>query len=1132
MCVGVYSATPGTSCSSAIPLGKNYAATISGKKTVWYSAWTFDLPLTVKFVPSSPSDPAPDVEMDFTCTPGVYTDSILYSLFGPNSGSSGIEFDMPHHPALSSKTEDGVFFYYLAMGESYRDLLLKTGIDYNVQVLVKVTFKAGGSISLVPDDSFSNCMDGYKFMHIGDTVQVKPLDKNRHVIVPYVQWQNDSIRYVWDGTAPCHVWVSGDCDFDPTDYTDEHVIERELLAAVDTAKVTSKDMSDWVKFEQNTAGMYYAKFYTTGTGTIKIERIPQAPPRGGATLLQYDKATPILANDTDALFAIPAAWDTTTLFTTPTDHIFKMYISTEPDFYLEDAMDSCQFYRSDDGHWYGFTEAQMQGFWEQTTDKYLYVRFHCTANTTVTPSIWYMSECLSKAILIDRPSQEIHLASGLSGSYRFYYNDWKDGTMTIKWPSNASTCPTYIGDTCSFLLNSSNVIVNYTIPKRGTWNIAEVDLKSEDFASKVDPDGFLYIRFKPNSSGKITISTTAPEEEDSPCNPYDSVLTVTAWDEYLWRGTNYTASGEYSDNGAENPDTHCIDTVYTLRLTILKTSYLPYAETACDSIEYGGKVYTESGIYLDTIYDIGGNRTIMTLDMTVNKSTVWDSTVTSCGTFEWRGNSYETSGEYQDTLINAAGCDSVCTLHLTVHPVPANTDTTAVVWDSIVWYGQNLKATGDYSITKKDLNECEYTHTLHLTVHTTSYESLPLSGCDSVIYNEKKYTIDGQYADTVVVASGDRTITTLDVTIKHPTTWDSTAVSCGGIEWHGEWYAASGEYQDTLINAAGCDSVCTLHLTVHPVPANTDTTAVVWDSIAWYGQKLKATGDYSITKKDLNECEYTHTLHLTVHTTSYESLPLSGCDSVIYNEKKYTIDGQYADTVVVASGDRTITTLDVTIHHPSTGEETKEACDAYPWNGHTYIASGDYLDTLRNAAGCDSIVTLHLTINECMYQYDTVYFCHGQNTEHEEKISDELIRRYLPYVYESPAKWDYMEGVILTREPERMQVDLRRAEQNLYDHYVGAFTPVKNIAWSFRPSGETSYQVLEVTEEPQWIAVGTVAVTVRFVCGQFYTSDFETDVITVRDEQSGLNGRKVLENGQIIIIRGGVKYNVLGTKIQ
>jgi hypothetical protein len=108
-------------------------------------------------------------------------------------------------------------------------------------------------------------------------------------------------------------------------------------------------------------------------------------------------------------------------------------------------------------------------------------------------------------------------------------------------------------------------------------------------------------------------------------------------------------------------------------------------------------------------------------------------------------------------------------------------------------------------------------------------------------------------------------------------------------------------------------------------------------------------------------------------------------------------------------------------------------------------------------------------------------------------------------------------------------VDLRRAENNLRSHYVEPLTPVQSISWSFRPEGESSYRTLNAGNEPQWVEAGTVAVRILFLCGESYSSDFTTDVAAVETETKPV---KMIENGQVIIIRGGERYSVLGNKLR
>ena len=511
--LAVNAANPGTTCATAKPLGENFSETITGPfpKVVWYKAMTFDLPLTVYFAPQNETDPAPEVEMDFSCTSGYYQDSILCSLFCRTGGSSGIDMNMPHKPALQTdRLPDGTFVYYLSLGKKYRDLLLQMGISYNLEVVVKVTYHSAGEISIAPNDLFANCMDGHKFIHLGDTVQVGTQDKNRHVIVPYVQWQEDSIRYVWEGTEDVIAAVGYGCSYDPTDNGDATILDVPVLhAPKDTLKLTSSELRYYVQEAESEAGMFYAKFYTNGTGTMKIEQVPQAPPQGGATLLKYDRVTPV---DTAKLYAIPFTWTTATRFDVPTAYIFRMYVGLTHDFTKETAIASYRFNRNSSGHWYGLQASEMQALWARTSAQYLYVRFECGEKTTITPSLWRPSDCVSSTTLITKNST-FTINARSNTIYRIYYNDWKDGDMSVYFNQN-DLCKMLVKGTCEIGTNGSAAYYYEELEDKVTTTIPASEIAT--WADAVDEDGYIYMRFYTTRSGggKITLSTTAPEEVD------------------------------------------------------------------------------------------------------------------------------------------------------------------------------------------------------------------------------------------------------------------------------------------------------------------------------------------------------------------------------------------------------------------------------------------------------------------------------------------------------------------------------------------------------------------------------------------------------------------------------------------
>ena len=1146
-------AQSGLSCQNPIVLGNGYSETISGSGSKWYIANTFDLPMAIDFYPSNPSSPAPDLELDFGCTPGVYADPILCGLFCKTNSAY---ISLPYHetPPMSYDA-NGNARYHVEFGTFYRDLLLKQGIDYNVEVYIKVTYHGAGSLQMDPNP-FNNCMDGHKFMHLGDTVQVKALDKDRHVIVPYVQWQYDSIRYVWTGTTPCTIAIGNTCGFDPTDTDDGSIMDGGVIQPGGQFKVSSallmRYVSDKVNYP-NDAGMYFAKFYSAAPGVMKIEQIPAPPPGGGAVLLKYGVTTKVGKNDTTTVYAMPDSWIQSMQFTTPTDHIFKMYIGTTPSFYTKDAVATYQFDRTTDGHALNLFASDMTSIWshKKKGENYMYVRFECSDNTTILPLLWTPSDCMTKARRIESGVQ-FEVAAKSNVNYSLYFADWKDGDMTVAWTNTQTACPFYIADTCD-VPNSNVSPAFYTnkAPKKSSVTIPTSTVNS--WESNVDPDGYLYIRFYSQAKGKITVTTNAPEEEDPLCSSEDSVLSVTAWDSYTWRGTEYTQGGAYTVNGNVDAETGCVDTVFTLLLTIHTTSYDTYAETGCDSIKYNGKKYTATGVYTDTLFDVGGNRTVMTLNFTINHPTSSETTLVECDSLFWNGEWRKESRDYTYKTTNAGGCDSTAILHLTIHHSYAITlPDTAVCEteenDGYVWGDTVIHDSGVYTRRFKSVHQCDsivtqqvtmkqYTHGPKDGVNVTAYDSYTTEG--GVTYTK---SISGAI-DYLVNAAGCDSIVGINLTIRHLQVNDTIPYTlCASelpFEWYGKQYTESGLYtSDTLlgkaVNKVYMDTLHTVNLTVLPLSAS-DTTATACESFEWYGKTYTESAEPTHTLTNIHGCDSIVTLHLTIHHANTGDTTAAACESFEWYGKTYTESAEPKYTLTNIHGCDSVVTLHLTINHATSSEETRTEYESYTWNGKTYTESGDYTFKTTNAAGCDSTATLHLTIKEMpVFTYDTVYFCAGFNTEHEELVSETQVRRYRMYIYESPAEWAYQDGLVVSTQDHRIQLDLRHVEERLEAHYTGELEPIKLIQWTYRKAGETVLENLTSTAEPIWKDYGYLTLEVRFTCGHIFSETIKAGSTEGVEEidAAQTSVRKVLQDGQIYILRGKTKYSIVGLKIE
>ena len=525
MCAHVYAQAPGADCSTAIPMGKDYRADVKKGQSIWYSAWTFDLPLTVTFAPKGGSaDPAPIVKMDFTCTPGIYEDTILCSLFCPTSSGSGIQFDMPHTPELKSKTLNGTFVYYLSLGKRYRDLLLQMGIGYNLEVYVEVTYQSDGVISMAPDDLFSNCVDNAQFMRYGDTVKVAANDKKKHVIVPYVQWQEDTVIYKWNGTSPCTLSVVNTCDFDPTDNSDDNIIQYEPnIQPGDSVKVEATWIYKWVNNPDyhSEAGMYFATVYSTAPGELIVKKAPQSPPRGKATILRFDRTYALNANETN-LFAITRMWDDDTLhtkFETPTEHVFRMQIANDPDFAEEHILAKYQFDKSANGHSLGIYGSDMVALWKKATEQYLYIRFICSEATTVTPSRWTVSKCIvdTKNYINSLDTSFAVKRGSTGGNYKLNYSMLVGGDLKMTF-TPAKKCSVFVATDCNISLSAtaSNLLYHTVLTTSSSSTTITEDVIA-GWADRVDDDGYIYMRLHHTESigtYKMKLQSTAPADTD------------------------------------------------------------------------------------------------------------------------------------------------------------------------------------------------------------------------------------------------------------------------------------------------------------------------------------------------------------------------------------------------------------------------------------------------------------------------------------------------------------------------------------------------------------------------------------------------------------------------------------------
>ena len=101
--------------------------------------------------------------------------------------------------------------------------------------------------------------------------------------------------------------------------------------------------------------------------------------------------------------------------------------------------------------------------------------------------------------------------------------------------------------------------------------------------------------------------------------------------------------------------------------------------------------------------------------ISVHESNSGYATVSSCDTYEWNGQTYNESGIYQTILVNQWGCDSIATLHLIINDA-YNIALDTTVCESFVWNGHEYTQSGQYEQTFITSNGCDSIVSLNLIV--------------------------------------------------------------------------------------------------------------------------------------------------------------------------------------------------------------------------------------------------------------------------------------------------------------------------------------------------------------------------------------------------------------------------------
>ncbi len=285
-------------------------------------------------------------------------------------------------------------------------------------------------------------------------------------------------------------------------------------------------------------------------------------------------------------------------------------------------------------------------------------------------------------------------------------------------------------------------------------------------------------------------------------------------------------------------------------------------------------------------------------------------------------------------------------------------------------FGENLVFKGwDNELTVLPIPEVYY-FTAMYEEKNSSVTNVPLSACDSFVYEGVTYRESRSWNDTLPAFSGDDSIVAYHLTIHKSVVTEEKITAEGSYTWKGITFTEDTSWNDTLQTRFGCDSIVQYRLEIKDVttiPALTDIPLIACDSLVFEGVTYRESREWNDTLPAANGGDSILAYHLTIHKSVTTEENISAMDSYTWKEITYTESTSWSDTLQTVYGCDSIVRVNLVIKTvappPITVDKILSACDSFVYNGTTYRENSSWNERLKNADGGDSIVSYRLIIH-------------------------------------------------------------------------------------------------------------------------------------------------------------------------
>ncbi len=339
------------------------------------------------------------------------------------------------------------------------------------------------------------------------------------------------------------------------------------------------------------------------------------------------------------------------------------------------------------------------------------------------------------------------------------------------------------------------------------------------------------------------------------------------------------------------------------------------------------------------------------------------------------------SGIYTDTLINKDGCDSIITINLTIRSIARDT-LSLTACDSILGPGSLgwLNSSGVYRDTLSRISGCDSIILLNLIIYPSTRDTLVINACDSLRSpsGNHLYLNSGFYVDSLQTVNGCDSLLYIDLNLSFSSIDTFNIFACDSIQGpNGNWRSVNGLYLDSLQSLDGCDSIVYTNLTLFNSASYfiQDTVCDAYPSPS--GNYLWTnSGTYFDTLSTSNGCDSIIRFQLQVNYSSLDTVSINSCDEISSPSGRYTYSqsGFYNDTLSTSEACDSVLVIDFNRTQIDTslavgpGQLTSnQSMGQYQWldcdAGYTPI-SGATAQTFQPIE--NGLYAVEITLNNCV----------------------------------------------------------------------------------------------------------------------------------------------------------------------